>query len=293
LSLFSYERYHGTDENFPENATKTGVRKLKVVSSRNQIVDRYSWIFWTSIATWLAADAKLRTRGFFYSIHNLLPESFKKDMAIAKEYLIEQYRMHWPVKDENQIKWCVVPLAHFTSYYTYHKDRKYEEKHGFREKSTFLEMATNIDEYSFFNKGDTISHIILKYKWESFARKRFYLICFIYLTLYLSYTVGVSFSREVFNYSLGSPITDHGQIACVCLIFISMLILLIQEIRQFTKERSKLHFLLSPYNWIDFAAVVLPTLVFVAMIQDHYYFVSNVCFHVHIHVHNYSIIRTY
>jgi hypothetical protein len=139
----------------------------------------------------------------------------------------------------------------------------------------FIETATNIDDYNIFNEGGPIFKIMLQYKWQYFARQRFYLICLIYLTFYLSYTVGVSFSREVFQYTLGSPITEHGQIACASLMFLSMLILFIQEIRQFVKATSQILYILSPYNWIDFTAMVLPTLAFVAMIQDRSYFVSN------------------
>lgn len=202
-----------------------------------------------------------------------------------------EIRSYFPTVPADFVKLCVVPLVQFNSYYVYPEDRDTEDinlpvKHNlldrmtrikekmFGKQSVFIRTASNIADNSIFNEGDTVLEIMLQHKWKQFAHFRFVIVCCVYLLFYITYSVGVSFAEKSFGYVLGSPITDKGQLACICLMFISAFVLLFQEGHQFKRARGKINYILSPYNWVDLAAIVLPTIMFVAMIENHAYFVS-------------------
>lgn len=193
---------------------------------------------------------------------------------------------------------CVVPLYYFNSYSDFSEDRDptftnknlgnswilrvwnylqqklhdlniiylpAEKDHvmPYRPTSAFLKAMTNQHENDIFHQGDTIFELLLQYKWKTFARNRFFLVYSIHITYYISYSVGVLFAREVFDYTLGSSIIyDSGHLACISLMFISGGILLIQEIHQLAKSGSKFQYISSPYNFVDIAAFVLPVVGF-------------------------------
>lgn len=207
-----------------------------------------------------------------------LPGFIKDALTPAKAYIEKEYRIYKPKVPTDLIRLCTVPLVHFNSYYLYPEDRHWKRnlknKTAFSTTSSFIENASNIQEHSVFNEGDTVFEIMLQYKWQTFARSRFFLVCLIHLTFYISYTAGVSFSREVFGYTLGSPLTDHGQIACICLMFISAFILVVQEFHQFFRVIGKINYLLSPYNWVDVTAIVLPIVMFSSMLANYSNFVK-------------------
>lgn len=206
---------------------------------------------------------------------------------LIKSMFRRDYRRFKPLVPTDDVKCCVVPLIHFNSYYTYEEDRiisqykkagfndaKVGAKEPFCQESLFLSAATNIVYSNIFSTGDTVLEKMLDYKWEAFIRWRFILICFLHLVYYISYCVGISSSQVVFKYSRGSPITENGQIACVSLMFICNSILLFQEFRQLWKSYSKISYICSLYNLVDYAALALPTIMFVALLENKPYFVS-------------------
>lgn len=140
-------------------------------------------------------------------------------------------------------------------------------------------MDQNIN--TIFQQGDTVLEVILQYKWEHFARWRFGMICIIHLIYYVSYSIGVLFAEDLFDHGTSQEtysITSPGQICCLALMFCSVSILMIQEVRQFWKTYSKRHYFFSGYNWIDFAAIVLPIYTLIQMIYGWQYFVSFLLF---------------
>lgn len=225
--------------------------------------------------------------------------------------VIKFFTLNGGIMNKSLIKLCVVPLHHFNSYSDFPEDRhegyddsddaSYLEKLIFvrfgrfiikaaqalsilykpskkddpvipyKTTSAFIQKATNQHESDIFHQGDTVFEVLLQYKWESFVRRRFFLVYFIHLTYYISYSVGVLYPREVFGYALGTVITNNkGHLACITLMFLSGGILLIQEIHQFIKCHSKFAYLISPYNVLDILAFVLPVVNFwqIATFQD-------------------------
>lgn len=208
------------------------------------------------------------------------------------------------------IKLCVVPLPHFNSYSYFPEDR--DNRHQipeckatehsvvpestrcfsflgpnnnndgedttvipYKSESAFIKLATNQHDNDIFHLGDTVLEVLLQYKWEKFARKRFLMVYCIYLTYYISYSVGVTFSREVFGYELGTPISNNdGHLACIIIMFFTGGILLLQELHQFIKSHSKPAYLVSLYNIIDIAAFVLPVITFWQISNDVSHLVS-------------------
>ncbi|KAL9557249.1 hypothetical protein MBANPS3_001480 [Mucor bainieri] len=282
------------------------LRDLESHSTREQVT-KYSnhwllqgWLehiyYWWSLYVSHYCKQELKTKWKEIMANNSLFNFFKKDTTKINGSLI---------------KLCVVPLPHFNSYSDFPEDRdnrskmlrcnateythfpepqshltrclsylglkKDEHKKDtavipYKPVSAFIRLATNQHENDIFHQGDTVLEVLLQYKWEKFARKRFLMVYFIYLTYYISYSIGVSFPREVFGYELGTPISNNsGHLACVILMFISGGVLLIQEVHQLLKSHSKSAYLVSLYNIIDIAAFVFPAVTFwqVATNTDH------------------------
>ncbi|KAI8641625.1 hypothetical protein BD408DRAFT_444199 [Parasitella parasitica] len=199
---------------------------------------------------------------------NFITNLFKKDMAKINGSLI---------------KLCVVPLPHFNSYSDFPEDRDHKhlmenatDSNGsanitvipYKEESAFISLATNQHENDIFHQGDTVLEVLLQYKWNKFARTRFLLVYLIYLIYYIAYSVGVSFSREVFGYVLATSISNAGHLVCIIIMFVAGGILLLQEVHQFAKSHSKPSYFVSLYNIIDIAAFVLPVVTFWQMLND-------------------------
>ncbi|KAL9539788.1 hypothetical protein PS6_011050 [Mucor atramentarius] len=248
------------------------------------------WVYWWSIHI---------TYGIMGTIMEWWNEK-RQDKRIQK--FISFFALNGGMVNKTLIKLCVVPLHHFNTYSDFPEDRHkdYDDVYDasvlerwlfdipsrqmiklaqalgilykqqkidpvipYKTTSAFIRVATNQHENDIFHQGDTVFEVLLQYKWNNFARKRFFLIYTIYLTYYVSYSVGVLFPREVFGYVLGTAITNNrGHLACIILMFVSGGLLLIQEIHQFIKYHSKLAYLISPYNVLDIAAFVLPVINF-------------------------------
>lgn len=191
-------------------------------------------------------------------------------------YMIRKdYNKFRPGIKFKQVEICVVPLIHFNSYFQYHEDREYRNrKMPFGKESLFLVSSTNVAIETLFSKGNTVLEKMLDYKWDAFVYWRFYVLLLIHLVYYISYFVGVCFAQTAFGYVPGSPLSNHGQIACIVLMFFSVLLIIIQEGRQLVKAYSKIGYGRSFYNWVDFAAICLPTIVFASLLTNKPYFVS-------------------
>ncbi|KAL0145079.1 hypothetical protein V8B55DRAFT_1442683 [Mucor lusitanicus] len=231
----------------------------------------------------------------------------RKDKLVKR--IIRFFMLNGGLVNKSLIKLCVVPLHHFNSYSDFPEDRHedyndlddsttslekwvliafgqkmiklaqamgilYKPKEEdpvipYKTTSAFIRNATNQHESDIFHQGDTVFEVLLQYKWENFARRRFFLVYSIYLTYYIAYSVGVLYPREVFDYALGTPITDNrGHLACIILMFLSGGFLLIQEMHQFIKYHSKFAYLISPYNVLDILAFVLPVANFCQMVTN-------------------------
>ncbi|CEP15173.1 hypothetical protein [Parasitella parasitica] len=188
------------------------------------------------------------------------------------------------------IKLCVVPLPHFNSYSDFPEDRPHRHNVTnatnsnenantsvipYKAESAFISLATNQHENDIFHQGDTVLEVLLQYKWNKFARKRFLLVYLIYLTYYIAYSIGVSFPREVFGYVLGTPISNIGHLACIIIMFIAGGILFLQEVHQFAKSHSKSSYFVSLYNIIDITAFILPVVTYWQMLNDLPHLVSH------------------
>ncbi|KAL7310470.1 hypothetical protein PS15m_009966 [Mucor circinelloides] len=239
----------------------------------------------------------------FYVTHYCKQEFKKTWTRITTDnFIVNFFKSDTTRINGSLIKLCVVPLPHFNSYSDFPEDRDnrqqlvrcnateythFPEYQGYlarfllflglrkdenednitvipyKPESAFIRLATNQHENDIFHQGDTVLEVLLQYKWEKFARKRFLMVYFIYLTYYISYSIGVSFPREVFQYELGTPISNNsGHLACIILMFISGGILLVQELHQLLKSHSKSAYLASLYNIIDISAFVLPAVTF-------------------------------
>jgi len=134
-----------------------------------------------------------------------------------------------------------------------------------------MKLALNQHENDLFGQEDTVLEVLLYFKWKKKIKYRFFLICFIHAVYYVSFSVGVLFSREVFDYAPGMPIANNAKhIATVTLMLVSSGILWIQEARQFFKmkitywNRSSSFF----YNFVDLVALILPIVNLWQMLTD-------------------------
>lgn len=193
--------------------------------------------------------------------------------------------------DSSLIKICAVPFLYFNSYSIYPEDVESfeikqerretmaakllnyfkqifrltckEEKPTFKSKSLFLRTALDQHENDLFHQGNNVLEVLLQYKWKTFARKRFMQMYCIYIIYYISYSIGVLFPKNVFDYTNeASVLTDSRHILCIVSMLTTGFFLFSQEVRQFNKSTSKLSYIVSPYNIVDFIALILPLVGF-------------------------------
>ncbi|KAG2229374.1 hypothetical protein INT48_000911 [Thamnidium elegans] len=121
-------------------------------------------------------------------------------------------------------------------------------------------MALNRRSNTIFKQGDTIFEVSLEYKWKTFARTRFILICFIHALYYISYSTGVLFSRSLYATETENEFDMQHP-----------------EIRQFFITPYKMHYILSGYNWVDIAAFIFPAITVLQSLLgwDHFSEVSS------------------
>lgn len=202
---------------------------------------------------------------------------FKYTLQVI-DLIIQDYNKYRRPVPKSFLKTCIVPLTHFNSYSMYPLSNEHIHKriktNKISQESLFIQIAATIDNNSMLNEGDIIFEMILEDKWRQFARARFMVVYMFHVVFDVSYTVGISFGARAFSYSPGTPVTHAGQIVCICLMFSAGVILLVQELRQLTKSYSKSYYLLSLYNWIDLACLILPTVMFISLLQGKTYLVS-------------------
>ncbi|KAL7320004.1 hypothetical protein PS15m_003076 [Mucor circinelloides] len=197
--------------------------------------------------------------------------------------------------DDRLLSVCAVPFIHFSSYTIFWEDVEFKAGHSNRDDQTWtarlklifckllhlsytqdravhkaesdlMQLASKQHENDLFHQKGSVVEVLLYYKWKTFIRKRFYLICFIHLMYYLSFCVGVLFARECFDYTIGNSISNPQHIAPIALMFVANLILSGQELLQFFKM-GLLRYFESFYNIVDLAALIMPPVSFWLMIS--------------------------
>ncbi|KAI9245390.1 hypothetical protein EDC94DRAFT_413682 [Helicostylum pulchrum] len=179
---------------------------------------------------------------------------------------------------------CLVPITHFNSYGDLYENRsrhtnikeEENENKGRKKESAFVRVALDENISDMFQQGDIVLELLLKYKWQHFARSKFILICLIHVIYYASYCTSVLFAPELYGLNLEEDIfLEHpGQIASITLMITCLIILIIQEARQFLGMRDKLNYFFSGYNWIDMCAFVLPIFTLMQLCNNWPQFVS-------------------
>ncbi|KAI7892962.1 uncharacterized protein EV154DRAFT_503473 [Mucor mucedo] len=180
-------------------------------------------------------------------------------------------------------KVCVVPLPQFNIYTELPEDRpknleyKPDNLITYKAKSAFVKVAVDQDSNNIFKQGDTVCEVMVQYKWETFARWRFWCIYALHAIYYASYATSVLFASELYGYE-GAPLKiEHpGQITSVFFMCASLSVLVIQEGRQFAKTSCLHSYFSSGYNWIDFFAYVFPVVTLIQMIHGGSYF-NEIC----------------
>lgn len=196
---------------------------------------------------------------------------------------------------DSLISECAVPFIHFSSYTIFWEDVEFDPNHDNRDDNTLtaklcarfrellrrpstkeriahkaesdlMLLASKQHENDLFHQKGSVIEVLLYYKWKTFLRPRFYIVCFIHLVYYLFFIFGVLFARERFAYSLGASLYENSwHVVVIALMFTMNLILSIQELRQFLKF-GFWRYIKSIYNIIDLAALVAPPVCFWLMI---------------------------
>ncbi|KAI8080376.1 hypothetical protein BDF21DRAFT_398982 [Thamnidium elegans] len=211
----------------------------------------------------------------------------KKDSSIVSRFTFTQPVRHianyfiWNYLTGNSkggsttsLKVCIIPLQNFNLY-----NNSVSSIIGDEKQSSFIQMALNRRSNTIFKQGDTIFEVSLEYKWKTFARTRFILICFIHALYYISYSTGVLFSRSLYATETENEfdMQHPGHITSLAIMGVSFSILVIQEIRQFFITPYKMHYILSGYNWVDIAAFIFPAITVLQSLLgwDHFSEVSS------------------
>lgn len=201
-----------------------------------------------------------------FKIRNPLRKSFIKSKKEAKQLS----------------KVCVIPLPHFNSYSSFPEDRPKNTKLDdgkvipYKKNSAFVSVASDQHDNNMFRQGDTVLEVLLEYKWQNFARKKFIWICLIHTVYYISYCTCVLFAPELYGINLEDDfVWDHpGQIVSLILMISSLFILVFQEIRQFIKTQDRIDYFLSGYNWVDICSFVFPLITLMQLAFNWPHFVS-------------------
>ncbi|KAG2230414.1 hypothetical protein INT48_007256 [Thamnidium elegans] len=165
-----------------------------------------------------------------------------------------------------------------------------ESKAGLSE-SAFTRIASNQRTNNIFRQGGTFE-ALLNYKWKTFAKRKFAMICFIHALYYVSYCTGVLFSRVLYVKGPENELDmkHPGHLASLAIMGLSLSILIIQEFRQFLNTMNKMSYLASGYNWVDIAAFGFPIFtVFQSLLEwDHF---AEVCSIATLILWSHSILR--
>ncbi|KAG2237109.1 hypothetical protein INT48_004611 [Thamnidium elegans] len=227
-------------------------------------------------------EAKILQKHDITEINRLEAYTIMEQIKFRKGYSLRWYywlkkstQYHWmlfsnPMKElDSYTGLCSVPITHLNSYgdlfenqsrYTSIND-KYSLTDNQKKNIAFVRVALGDHFNDLVQQGDVMLELLLKYKWRHFAKSRFILICCVHAIYYGSYCTGVLFAPELYGLNLEEDIfLEHpGQIVSITLMVFSLLVLVVQEFRQFYGSGNKLNYFFSGYNWIDMCAFVLPT----------------------------------
>lgn len=135
------------------------------------------------------------------------------------------------------------------------------------------------DEPNIWNQGNDVMVLLLQHKWKTFVRHRFYFIFALHIVYYITYSVGIQFALEVFNYDIAnaerSIAANSHHLACVIMYFVSAALLLSLEINQIPKNSKFLNYFKNGYNHVDILAIALPFVNFIQLILGLNYFVCS------------------
>ncbi|KAG2229373.1 hypothetical protein INT48_000910 [Thamnidium elegans] len=155
-------------------------------------------------------------------------EAFRDAKRIINYFTLTKLREISKEESTKTLKVCVISFQYFSLHNGY-------------KGSPFIRTVLNRRGNSIFKQKDTVFEISLEYKWKEFVRTRFILICFIHALYYISYSTGVLFSRSLYVKGTENEFDMKHP-----------------EIRQFIKTPNMMHYILSGYNWVDFAAFAFP-----------------------------------
>lgn len=225
----------------------------------------------------------------FYAIKcmNMPSDAYRKSWKIMNNYFAIFQEI-----PANQFVTCVVPLPHFNTYYR----TSVREAHLnflnsksktvdlaqllYKKESLFMQLSLNqFREPNIWKQGDGMLAILLQYKWRTFIRTRFLLICAIHLVYYISYSTGVQFALEMYSYDSTSKdrsiIANGWHLTSIILFFCSGFLLFLQECTQMPRSRLFIYYFASGYNYIDLAAIFIPFFTFLQLVLNWDYFVNN------------------
>lgn len=148
--------------------------------------------------------------------------------------------------------------------------KRLQSKITYKKESALIHLALNQHENDLFSQKDTILETLLYFKWKKQIKYRFLLVCFVHAVYYVSFSVGVLFANEVFDYTIGTTIVGNVKhTLTVTLMLVSCGLLWLQETRQFFKMGfACLKYFLSFYNWVDLIALTLPIVNLWQMLTD-------------------------
>lgn len=172
---------------------------------------------------------------------------------------------------------CSVPITHFNSSGDHsHNQSRHTVIAGQQKEVNFVQASLGDHFNDLIQQGDTMLELLLRYKWEHFARSRFILICLVHGVYYGCYCSGVLFAPELYGLNLDEDIfLEHPiQILSIAFMVISLMILIVQEFRQFYRKGNMANYFSSGYNWIDMLAFVLPLFTLAQLCEGWPYFVS-------------------
>ncbi|GAN11046.1 hypothetical protein MAM1_0457d10599 [Mucor ambiguus] len=133
-------------------------------------------------------------------------------------------------------------------------------KFTYKKESVLMQLALNQHENDLFTQKDTILETLLYFKWKKKIKYRFFIVCFVHVVYYVSFSVGVLFADQVFDYTIGTTIAGNAKhILTIALMLVSCGILWYQEVRQFFKMGLNCwKYFFSFYNYVDLVALIFP-----------------------------------
>ncbi|KAI9019205.1 hypothetical protein CLU79DRAFT_759081 [Phycomyces nitens] len=170
---------------------------------------------------------------------------------------------------------CVVPLPSYTAYTENFRTiltRLLGEPPGLASaysRHSLFTVQASTGSSEVFRNGEPVMEALLIYKWRMFARNRFFLIYLVYIAYYTLYSIGVAFSKEVFNYDAQTRVISPAHRSCLILMMAISFLFITQETRQIMVSRTGYFRLF--YNYISLVAVCLPLIATIVILSGHAY----------------------